>query len=276
MWSTVLLSCLLATAFGDQIEEELKERSTRIVNGNEASTGAYPYQVSFQVEYLGHWYHICGGTIVTRNKIVTAAHCAVAYPQFPWRVELGTVVINDVTNPNRQAIDVASYEIHEGYTPLDNLPNDIAILTLASKARITRFVQPALLPSNRDQFVDQPCVITGFGYVNATSGASPVLRETTTRAMSNDACNAHYRAVAEDRAYVLDGQICVLDLNRPVGHRPGACYGDSGGPAMCGRHFKFFAGIASWLVSCDGEHPVTYTRVSYYLDWIRARLHDKQ
>ncbi|XP_059151131.1 fibrinolytic enzyme, isozyme C-like [Physella acuta] len=143
--------------------------------------------------------------------------------------------------------------------------------------KYSSIIRPALLPSNRDQFVDQPCVLTGFGYVNATSGASPVLRETTTRAISTDACNYYFKTFTDPpdpSAHVWEGQICVFDSRRPAGHRPGACFGDSGGPAMCGRHFKFFAGITSWSVSCDGDTPITYTRVSYYLDWIRARIHN--
>lgn len=43
----------------------------RVVNGSEAGDGQFPYQISLRRFELHH----CGGSIITRRFILTAAHC---------------------------------------------------------------------------------------------------------------------------------------------------------------------------------------------------------
>jgi len=52
----------------------------RIVGGHEAKRCVWPWQVS--VQRLGRfgWYHTCGGSIIHRHWILTAAHCVSVEP----------------------------------------------------------------------------------------------------------------------------------------------------------------------------------------------------
>ncbi|XP_069974237.1 ovochymase-2-like [Penaeus vannamei] len=56
-------------------------RANRIVGGEETEVNEYPWMVSL-VDGSGY-YHFCGGSIISSQWVVTAAHCAVGYaPEF--------------------------------------------------------------------------------------------------------------------------------------------------------------------------------------------------
>ena len=48
------------------------KKSTRIIGGNDAPYGRYPYMVSLLNE-AGE--HTCGGSLVAADVVITAAHC---------------------------------------------------------------------------------------------------------------------------------------------------------------------------------------------------------
>lgn len=48
--------------------------SPRIIGGQEAAPHAYPYQVAIYVTFTGRK-DFCGGSLVSANYVLTAAHC---------------------------------------------------------------------------------------------------------------------------------------------------------------------------------------------------------
>jgi len=72
-----LLVVLLATpALGGKLpsDHNVGFSSGRIIGGNTASAGQFPYQAA--LDRNGR--HACGGSIINNNHILTAAHCVEA------------------------------------------------------------------------------------------------------------------------------------------------------------------------------------------------------
>lgn len=62
---------ILFSSSSSECGESSAAPSTRIVGGTEAANGAWPWQVSLQIQGQ----HVCGGSIIGRQWILSAAHC---------------------------------------------------------------------------------------------------------------------------------------------------------------------------------------------------------
>lgn len=110
---------------------------TRIVNGNSTTIEHFPWIVSMQ--YYGS--HRCGGSIITTNRILTAAHCTV-------NVVANLLSIRAGSTDNRnggELIAVTDFTNHEAYNPT-TLENDISVMVLASRLSIGPAVAVIPLP----------------------------------------------------------------------------------------------------------------------------------
>uniref|UniRef100_K7FIA2 Peptidase S1 domain-containing protein n=1 Tax=Pelodiscus sinensis TaxID=13735 RepID=K7FIA2_PELSI len=67
----LLLLPLLAGATAFQSTCGQPVASKRIVGGQDAQSGEWPWQAS--IRYKG--FHVCGGSLVTEEWVVSAAHC---------------------------------------------------------------------------------------------------------------------------------------------------------------------------------------------------------
>merc|ERR1712066_104787 len=231
----------------------------RIVGGFEAEENQWPWQVALFIDNA--WF--CGGSIISENYIMTAAHCADGASYFD--IMAGAHNVRAPSEPHR--VEITSYNgwTHPGWNH-NTLANNIALIELPSPLSFNEYIKPSCMPMAGDTAdVNEMVTCTGWGKPSDSAGGiSPVLRMVEDRPIiSNSECNAIYGIVG-------DGVVCIDTTGGK-----GTCNGDSGGPlnmkyevTKAGQKWKQ-VGIVSFGASagCEVGYPAGFSRVEYYLDW---------
>lgn len=145
--------------------------------------------------------------------------------------------------------------IHREYNFTSKL-NDLAILKTATDIPFDNNTQPIALV-NETIPKGSRVVISGWGQTSANDYETPnILHFTDMIALSNMICSIEKFSFSKS----------VLCLGHSTGS--GACFGDSGGPAVYDGQL---AGIGGYFpTECgDTREPDGYTKISYYIDWIQ-------
>ncbi|XP_023161602.2 trypsin beta-like [Drosophila hydei] len=231
--------------------EHLELLPTRIVNGVRISCQRAPYQAALR--YEGQF--ICGGSILSRYWILTAAHC-VDGQRGRYRVRVGS------TQQPRggQLHRVKSVVMHANYNRR-SMQNDLALLRLATPLSYGRCVQPVRLPSSSKRQAPPRCLlVSGWGLRKETAqNVQRYLRATSVCRVSASRCDRMYR---RGGVRIYRQMLCAQRL----GHD--SCSGDSGGPLASGRTLY---GVVSFGIGCaNRNYPGVYVNVKRYNGWIRS------
>lgn len=207
-----------------------------IVDGRVTSEKKYP----FFTRLLEHdsIHSFCGGSLMTKRFVVTAAHCLTRFEAIKYFVSLGS---ND-TREGIVTISVSKHFIHPKFTGNDT-EYDAALIRLKSDAP-DRFLRvPLKLPLPSSNFNGVTGVVMGYGFLQTEGPDSKVLRE--------------INVVIED----CNNQNNIICARAPrVG---GTCFGDSGGPLVVKNDSSYFlVGIASAIHMPCGDA----SNVDFYTD----------
>ncbi|XP_069102568.1 chymotrypsinogen A-like [Argopecten irradians] len=228
---------------------------TKIVGGTIASPGEYPWQVSLR--YAGQ--HMCGGTLISDQWVLTATHCFEDTGTSHWTVATGIHDRNHIyTSQVHRAVNVIS---HSGYNKVTH-HNDITLVKLEKPIDLTSTnVRTACLPQHSEIFDNKMCTATGWGTTFLGGQTTRYLEEIDLPIIANAQCR-----------YIMGSAVTNSNICAGYVRGHGVCKGDSGGPLVCKVYDHWtLAGITSWGYGCAEAHtPGVYTRVSSFLDWING------
>ncbi|KAM9443600.1 trypsin-3 [Clarias gariepinus] len=221
----------------------------RIIGGQEVE----PYSIKYQASLQYNNQHYCGGTLIQKQWVVSAAHCW--KPNYLIKVVLSE---HDLYKNEgvEQVYNVSKTLVYYLYN-YRTFDNDIMLLKLEKPAYVNANVQPVQLPSTDTPPLNEAmmCVVSGWGVTQVYSyNLSPVLRAVDVQIIPSCQNYYYYR--------ITDNMVCA---GSPFGGKD-SCQGDSGGPLICNGYFE---GIVSWGTGCANPFfPGVYTKVRNYIRWI--------
>jgi len=245
---TFVALALGATIPDATLDPDFIEWSGRIVGGNTAQPGQFPYQTSMRTLANGHF---CGGFIINGRWAGCAAHCTINRNSGNMVVVVGAH--NRITGGT--TIGVSRVVNHPNYSAA-TLNNDISVVETSSEITFSATVQPIAL--GQTLVTDGASVGSGWGQTTHPGAAAADLQYVNVAIITNDDCRS--RLSAGNALRIFDSIICSLS---PSGQ--GKCMGDSGGPLT---QNGAVIGAVSWGVPCGGASPDMYARISHVRQWM--------
>lgn len=281
---------LLASAllFGLTAPALAETDTEMIVGGQPAAQGKYPWQVRLY-ESMDDDIGFCGGSIIAKQWVLTAAHCL---------VDTDKVVVGFGNVDRTQTTKIASEKVivHPAY--LQGQKADLALIKLATPINDAPAVALANAGTSRSLLSPgAKATVTGWGAIwdfQAFNNAMDVMagrRSLSERRLLNDEelqaprklhevdievidpaeCKSIYDSLQVSAFTIGDTEICATG---PRGGKD-SCFGDSGGPLVVpsGAGGYVQVGIVSWGPQCGNPlFPGVYTRVSSFSDWIDGTM----
>ena len=256
-----LLSILLSFTFliPESVMSDID--NPMIVGGTEVDPACpdckYPFMVSLKHDDFGH---ICGGSLIREDWVVTAAHCVTVgwgftIPINPdeFTAEIG--LHNVYNTPESESHEVDQIIIHPNRNYANNIDSDYALLHLATPSSF----EPLQLIT-QDEHDNEPYManIMGWGNIYYNGPASNVLLEVYIPI--DDICGNY------PDTQITENHMCAGDSDGGEN----TCHGDSGGPLIITNEEGEYEqiGIVSWAYGCaDAGYPTVYSRIWPQLDW---------
>jgi len=235
----------------------------KIVGGSYASKNEFPFIISLRQKQSSSWWgssyrHICGGSIISNNRVLTAAHCTVNFKASDLNVAAGQHRTGSDTDDNEQTSDISDAVECPRYSTV-TLNNDFSVLKLARSFTLNDYVKKIGFSACDDY---KPVTVAGWGATSEGGSAATTLKKLTVPVISNSECNKPYNGD------ITDSMICAGKLEGGED----SCQGDSGGPLFQGSGDNAkLVGVVSWGIGCARpNYPGVYARVTKEQSWINS------
>lgn len=238
----------------------------RIIGGDVADPADWPFAAAI-TNRDGEQF--CGGTVISDDAVLTAAHCMVnefGNPENPNSVRVITGRPDLTEEGDGQELKADDVFVHRQY--LRKFRHDVAVIRLADPTTAT----PAILATpEEDAAATEPgdeLRVAGWGSKKRAGGpGSDVLRDVSTFAVRDRKCERwpflRFRS---------DEDICTLG-ERIDDHRTSSCYGDSGGPLVADTlgGARLVGAVSRGGLRCGVRLPTVYSSVADNLAFITEK-----
>ncbi|XP_031621552.1 collagenase-like [Contarinia nasturtii] len=251
----VLLVTLLAISCAFDLSEFTID--TRVVQGENAARGQFPYYIFLKIK-LGEGYAACGGSLISDEWVVTAAHCLKGVSGV--EVHLGSLKVKDVNEEGRVVLSVGKegIHVHPRYVQAV-LWNDIGLIKLPQKVEFSKTIKPVKLACSSSK--NLAVTVIGNGLMKTDSKElAPILQFTTLKTVPLTQCLVEYPIL-----FLRKSVICARGVQQKS-----SCKGDSGGPLVSAQSGAL-VGLTSFgsAHGCHLGYPQGYTNIPSYLQWIQ-------
>ncbi|KAG6450172.1 collagenase [Manduca sexta] len=248
-------------AFEEQNVEE-NASGQRIVGGIVTDIINVPFQAGLIITLVDGRQSVCGGSLLSTSRILTAAHCQFdgIHAAHSFNVVLGSNQL--FTGGTR--FHTRDIVMHPQWHPF-TANNDIAVLRFPA-IRFTVLIQPISLPEGsyiNNDLVGRIATASGYGWTHDGAGISQHQRLSSVNLpiIDNSVCVSAYGPNV-----IRNTQICTSGQ----GGR-NICRGDSGGPLFINSgNRRILVGVTSFgaEAGCMIGLPAAFTRVASYISWI--------
>ncbi|XP_054152744.1 ovochymase-like [Oppia nitens] len=251
-------------------ESDTNADITRMIGGRDANPKAYPWMAQLNTTF-SNYINGCGGSIIDKQWVLTAAHCVynknVLYKQVS--VGLGKHKMSDNQHDKTVYLAASDVIVYPGYVE-NGSHNDIALIKLNETLDFDdkhSFLQKIDLIKPFYTINGSTCVATGWGMTKNNEISSDILQEADLSIIDSHLCDN--RLILNNKSRIIDKntELCAFNPYKRV------CMGDSGGPLSCKLYNLnkwVIVGVASFTgLGCQIDRtPGIYTNVEAYLDWI--------
>lgn len=254
MW-VILISVVVFVLTSTITSTPTNINNYHIYNGHEIKAGdkeKFPYQVGLLLR-SGQW---CGGSLISHDFVLTAAHCLFREVG-SLKIYMGSVV-RILTNK----VDVLTKNIYinKYYRP-ETGDNDIALIKIPY-VNFNEEISPISLPDTSmrvENYYGKDVLVSGWGAKGGRSRIAENINYGIMSIITKDECKLYHNSTI-----LRSSNICVT----PKYHQSD-CNGDSGGPAVLVDE-KIQVGIVSrgGAPQCNSTLPNLYTNVLKYRSWI--------
>ncbi|XP_018055216.1 PREDICTED: serine protease snake-like isoform X2 [Atta colombica] len=232
-----------------------------VVGGTEARVDEFPHMVALGKRNANEFVLMCGGTLISHNWVISAAHCTHGTDGGVTDARIGFHSLTDQKGITSVIKDIIT---HPDYKP-PAMYADIALIQLMTPVSFSTSVRPACLYQPFDTVPTQAWV-SGWGVTEYSGEVSDRLQKAKLNLVDNLSCTVQHNNSTAIPYGITPSMICAGGIKD-------TCQGDSGGPLQI-VHPKSeclfqLIGITSFGQGCGMiDIPGVYIRVSHYLSWI--------